>query len=108
MTGTSICQSENADPQALNQWQFAACLSAGHEAIEYFNSLPLKANGIQPSEPLQEGNNEAEWIVDLTTRADREGRYGAPALFCCLLETEEKPFWLSACSRLCSTRKSLR
>jgi hypothetical protein len=49
-------------------------LCAGHEAIEYFNGLPLAANGMQPAEPLQEGNNEAEWIVDLTTRADREGR----------------------------------
>ena len=25
-------------------------------------------------EPLKEGNNEAEWIVDLTTQADRQGR----------------------------------
>ena len=53
--------------------------SAGHEAIEYFNGLPLKANGMQPAEPLQEGNNEAEWIVDLTTRADREGRRACTA-----------------------------
>ena len=56
-------------------------LCAGHEAIEYFNGLPLAANGIQPAGPLQEGNNEAEWIVDLTTRADREGRSGTVLLW---------------------------
>ncbi len=57
-------------------WQRACCgcWCAGHGAIEYFNGLPLKAHGMQPGEPLREGNNEAEWIVDLTTRADREGR----------------------------------
>ncbi len=25
-------------------------------------------------EALEEGNNEAEWLVDLTTQADRQGR----------------------------------
>ena len=34
--------------------------------LEYFKSHNPGA------EPLQEGSNEAEWIVDLTTHADRD------------------------------------
>ena len=50
-------------------------LLAGHQAIEYFSSLPSKnITGIDEAEPLKEGSNEAEWIVDVTTQADRQGR----------------------------------
>lgn len=50
-------------------------LSAGHQAIEYFTSLSTTNEvGTQQAEPLQEGSNEAEWIVDVTTQADRQGR----------------------------------
>ena len=44
----------------INPW------CTGTEALEYF-----KANN-PGAEPLQEGSNEAEWIVDLTTHADRD------------------------------------
>jgi len=48
---------------------------AGHQAIEYFSSLPsMGIEGILETEPLKEGSNEAEWIVDVTTQADRQGR----------------------------------
>ena len=48
---------------------------AGHQAIEYFTSLPsTNITGIHETEPLKEGSNEAEWIVDVTTQADRQGR----------------------------------
>ena len=60
---------------------------AGQQAIEYFASLPIGAiEGAQEAQPLQEGSNEAEWIVDITTQADRQGRH-APArhlAFCAL------------------------
>ena len=46
---------------------------AGHQAIEYFTALPTLGKGLV-LESLKEGNNEAEWIVDLTTQADRQGR----------------------------------
>ena len=39
---------------------------AGSTALEYFESNNPGA------EPMQEGSNEAEWIVDLTTHADRD------------------------------------
>ena len=32
-------------------------------------------------EALEEGNNEAEWLVDLTTQADRQGRCGILSLW---------------------------
>ena len=52
---------------------------AGQQAIEYFTSLPIEAiEAAQEAQPLQEGSNEAEWIVDITTQADRQGRH-APA-----------------------------
>ena len=48
---------------------------AGQQAVEYFSSLPIGAiEGMQEAQPLQEGSNEAEWIVDITTQADRQGR----------------------------------
>lgn len=46
------------------RWGFA-----GANAIEYFKGLP---SNIGVSEDL---DNEAEWIVDITTQADRQGRY---------------------------------
>ncbi|CAK0787534.1 hypothetical protein CVIRNUC_010754 [Coccomyxa viridis] len=47
----------------------------GQQAVEYFSSLPVGAiEGAQEAQPLQEGSNEAEWIVDITTQADRQGR----------------------------------
>ena len=46
---------------------------AGQQAIDYFNGLPLAGEGLL-LEALKTGNNEAEWIVDLTTQADRQGR----------------------------------
>ncbi len=59
---------------------------AGHQAIEYFTALPSKnITGIHEAEPLKEGSNEAEWIVDVTTQADRQGRQ-AP-IFLQLLHT---------------------
>ena len=52
---------------------------AGQQAVEYFSSLPTGLiEGAQEAQPLQEGSNEAEWIVDITTQADRQGRH-APA-----------------------------
>jgi hypothetical protein len=43
--------------------------------IEYFTSVStIREVGMQQAEPLQEGSNEAEWIVDVTTQADRQGR----------------------------------
>ncbi len=49
--------------------------SAGHQVIEYFTSVStIREVGMQQAEPLQEGSNEAEWIVDVTTQADRQGR----------------------------------
>ena len=36
-------------------------------------------------EALKQGNNEAEWIVDLTTQADRQGRCWTPA---CILASD--------------------
>ena len=41
-------------------------LPAGSEALEYFQDHNPGA------EPMSEGSNEAEWIVDLTTHADRD------------------------------------
>ncbi len=38
----------------------------GNEALEYFEDHNPGA------ERMQEGSNEAEWIVDLTTHADRD------------------------------------
>ena len=53
---------------------------AGQQAVEYFSSLPVGAiEGAQEAQPLQEGSNEAEWIVDITTQADRQGRYALQA-----------------------------
>ena len=49
----------------------------GHQAIDYFNALPLAGEGMV-LEALEEGNNEAEWIVDLTTQADRQGKCAFP------------------------------
>ena len=54
---------------------------AGQQAVEYFSSLPVGAiEGMQEAQPLQEGSNEAEWIVDITTQADRQGRRAPAAL----------------------------
>ena len=46
---------------------------AGHQTIDYFNGLPLAGEGMV-LEALEEGNNEAEWIVDVTTQADRQNK----------------------------------
>ena len=59
---------------------------AGQQAVEYFSSLPVGAlEGAQEAQPLQEGSNEAEWIVDITTQADRQGRYALQAALICTL-----------------------
>ena len=79
--------------------------AAGHEAIEYFGGLPLQAHGMQPAEPLQEGNNEAEWIVDLTTRADREGRRACTAP---LSRGRLLGAWLGTCSGHCAAWRPVR
>ncbi|KAL4421764.1 hypothetical protein ABPG77_009747 [Micractinium sp. CCAP 211/92] len=42
----------------------------GRLAIDYFHNQCPSLDG------LKEGENEAEWIVDLTTQADRQGRAG--------------------------------
>ena len=43
---------------------------AGKQAVDYFHTQCPALEG------LKEGGNEAEWIVDLTTQADRRGRAG--------------------------------
>ena len=48
-------------------------VAPGQQAIEYFSGLPLASEASMP-EALKLGNNEAEWIVDLTTQAERQGR----------------------------------
>lgn len=52
---------------------------AGTDAIEYFKGLP---SDIGVSEEL---DNEAEWIVDITTQADRQGRCCPLAQLPCVL-----------------------
>lgn len=44
----------------------------GHEATDYFQGVPLPEGQMMTS--LAEGANEAEWIVDITTQADRQER----------------------------------
>lgn len=44
----------------------------GSEAVEYFKAAPLPEGQMMTS--LAEGANEAEWIVDITTQADRQQR----------------------------------
>ncbi|CAL8464553.1 g4088 [Coccomyxa elongata] len=46
----------------------------GNEAVEYFKAAPLPEGQMMTS--LAEGANEAEWIVDITTQADRQQRGG--------------------------------
>lgn len=65
--------------QGLNKWSVGLLMIAGHQAMQYFSALPVAGEGLV-LEPLKEGNNEAEWIVDLTTQADRQGRWGNAAL----------------------------
>lgn len=43
-------------------------LLAGVEALDYFHDNNPNA------EQMQVGSNEAEWIVDLTTHADRDDK----------------------------------
>jgi hypothetical protein len=43
---------------------------AGKQAVEFFHQSCPALPG------LKEGENEAEWIVDLTVQADRQGRSG--------------------------------
>ncbi len=50
----------------------ARCGDAGQCAIDYFKALP---SDIGVEEDL---DNEAEWIVDITTQADRQGRWDFP------------------------------
>jgi hypothetical protein len=45
-------------------------LPAGKQAVDYFHTQCPALEG------LKDGGNEAEWIVDLTTQADRQGRAG--------------------------------
>ena len=45
----------------------------GEEATNYFKAVPLPEGQMMTS--LGEGSNEAEWIVDITTQADRQERY---------------------------------
>lgn len=42
----------------------------GRQALEYFHSVAPTLEGVR------DGENEAEWIVDVTTLADRQGRQG--------------------------------
>ena len=42
----------------------------GKQALEYFHSVTPTLEGVR------DGENEAEWIVDVTTLADRQGRQG--------------------------------
>jgi ATP-binding cassette subfamily G (WHITE) protein 2 len=42
----------------------------GSQALDYFHSVAPHLEGVR------EGENEAEWIVDITTLADRQGREG--------------------------------
>lgn len=48
---------------------------AGNEALEYFR------NNNPGAEAMGEGSNEAEWIVNLTTHADRDNK-------CSLIESQ--------------------
>jgi hypothetical protein len=43
---------------------------AGKQAVDYFHTQCPALEG------LKDGGNAAEWIVDLTTQADRQGRAG--------------------------------
>lgn len=62
----------------------------GNDAVEYFKAAPLPEGQMMTS--LAEGANEAEWIVDITTQADRQQRYitagkaATSVLQCVLLE----------------------
>ena len=49
----------------------------GSDAVEYFKAAPLPEGQMMTS--LAEGANEAEWIVDITTQADRQQRCCTPA-----------------------------
>lgn len=44
---------------------------AGPGAVRYFEQFP----GVKPFGHRGSFHNKAEWIVDLTTRADREGKH---------------------------------
>lgn len=44
----------------------------GTQATDYFKAAPLPEGQMMTS--LGEGANEAEWIVDITTQADRQER----------------------------------
>ena len=67
----------------------------GAEATDYFKAVPLPEGHMMTS--LAEGANEAEWIVDITTQADRQERCAPLPLTCrdlyhtfetyCLVET---------------------
>jgi ABC-type multidrug transport system ATPase subunit len=46
--------------------------AAGQPALSHFRGVP----GAAAAPGLAVGESEAEWVVDLTTRADREGRAG--------------------------------
>ena len=54
------------NPKAQHQTLTLTLLPAGSEALVYFQDHNPGA------EPMSEGSNEAEWIVDLTTHADRD------------------------------------
>ena len=40
--------------------------------MQYFKGLPLPEEHMME---LEDGGNEAEWIVDITTQADRQNRH---------------------------------
>lgn len=48
----------------------SVCL-AGYAPIRYFENFP----DVKPFGARSSHHNKAEWIVDLTTRADREGKH---------------------------------
>ncbi len=47
------------------------CARAGYAPIRYFENFP----DVKPFGARSSHHNKAEWIVDLTTRADREGKH---------------------------------
>lgn len=55
--------------RALHTSKSLQCWDTGNEALDYFQDNNPGA------EKMEEGSNEAEWIVDLTTHADRDNKY---------------------------------
>ena len=70
-----VCWLDPRVRQAAADTLISRC--AGNEALEYFKDNNPGA------EPMAEGSNEAEWIVDLTTHADRDDMCGAPVCRSC-------------------------